>query len=81
MIAGRIKKELKEICLLDQVYAKAEDGKQSVGNYVAQVAKENGAKITIKGFVRYETGDGIEKKKKRTSLRKLQNRWVNNPLT
>ena len=33
---------------------KAEDGKQSVGNY-AQVAKENGAKITIKGFVRYET--------------------------
>ena len=62
MIAGRIKKELKEICLLDQVYVKAEDGKQSVGNYVAQVAKENGAKITIKGFVRYETGDGIEKK-------------------
>ena len=57
MIAGRIKKELKEICLLDQVYVKAEDGKQSVGNYVAQVAKENGAKITIKGFVRYETGD------------------------
>mgnify|MGYP000013803011 CR=1 FL=1 len=62
MITGRIKKELKEICLLDQIYVKAEDGKQSVGNYVAQVAKENGAKITIKGFVRYETGDGIEKK-------------------
>ena len=62
MITGRIKKELKEICLLDQIYVKAEDGKQSVGNYVAQVAKENGAKIAIKGFVRYETGDGIEKK-------------------
>ena len=62
MITGRIKKELKEICLLNQIYVKAEDGKQSVGNYVAQVAKENGAKITIKGFVRYETGDGIEKK-------------------
>ena len=62
MIEGRISKELKEICLVDQVYVKAEDGKQSVGNYVAQVAKENGAKITIKGFVRYETGDGIEKK-------------------
>ena len=43
MITGRINKELKEICLLDQVYVKAEDGKQSVGNYVAQVAKENGA--------------------------------------
>ena len=62
MIQGRIKKELKEICLLDQVYVKAEDGKQTVGNYVAQVAKENSAKITIKSFVRYETGEGIEKK-------------------
>ncbi len=62
MIQGRIKKELKEICLLDQVYVKAEDGKQSVSQYVAQVAKENGANITIKGFVRYETGEGIEKK-------------------
>ena len=62
MIQGRINKELKEICLLDQVYVKAEDGKQSVGKYVEQVAKENGAKITIKGFVRFETGEGIEKK-------------------
>ena len=59
---GRIKKELKEICLLDQVYVKAEDGKQSVAQYVAQVAKENGAKITVKKFVRFETGEGIEKK-------------------
>jgi len=39
MIQGRINKELKEICLLDQVYVKAEDGKQSVAQYVAQVAK------------------------------------------
>ena len=62
MISGRINKEMKEICLLDQVYVKAEDGKQSVAKYVEQVAKENGAKITVKGFVRYETGDGIEKK-------------------
>ena len=62
MIQGRINKELKEICLLDQVYVKAEDGKQSVGKYVEQVAKENNAKITIKGFVRFETGEGIEKK-------------------
>ena len=62
MITGRIKKELKEIYLLDQTYVKAEDGKQSVAKYVEQVAKENGAKIQIKGFVRYETGDGLEKK-------------------
>ena len=51
MIAGRINKELKEICLLDQVYVKAEDGKQSVGKYVQEVAKANNANITIKGFV------------------------------
>ena len=62
MVMGRIKKELKEICLLDQVYVKAEDGKQSVAQYVAQVAKENGAKITVKKFVRFETGEGMEKK-------------------
>lgn len=62
IVTGRIKKELKEICLLDQVYVKAEDGKQSVGAYVAQVAKANDANITIKGFTRYETGEGIQKK-------------------
>ena len=40
MITGRIKKELKEICLLDQTYVKAEDGKQSVAKYVEQVGKK-----------------------------------------
>jgi elongation factor Ts len=62
MVKGRINKELKEICLLDQVYVKAEDGKQSVSAYVASVAKENNAHITVKGFVRFETGEGLEKK-------------------
>jgi elongation factor Ts len=62
MVMGRINKELKEIVLLDQVYVKAEDGKQSVGKYVESVAKEQGAKINVKGFVRFETGEGIEKK-------------------
>lgn len=62
MVMGRINKELKEICLMDQIYVKAEDGKQSVQAYVDSVAKANNAKITIKGFVRFETGEGIEKK-------------------
>ena len=48
MIAGRIKKELKEICLLDQVYVKAEDGKQSVGNYIAQVTKRTALRLQSK---------------------------------
>lgn len=61
MVMGRINKELKEICLLDQVYVKAEDGKQSVGKYVESVAKATGTALEITGFVRYETGEGIEK--------------------
>ena len=61
-IIGRLNKELKEVCLLEQVYVKAEDGKQTVAQYVAQVAKENGASLSIKRFVRFETGEGLEKK-------------------
>lgn len=62
MVKGRINKELKETCLLDQVYVKAEDGKQSVSQYVAAVAKANGASIKVKKFIRFETGEGLEKK-------------------
>lgn len=62
MVMGRINKELKEICLLDQVYVKAEDGKQTVAKYVEQVAKENGCKLSVKKFIRFETGEGLEKK-------------------
>ncbi len=62
MIQGRIKKELKEVCLLDQPYVKATDGKQSVAKYLEQVAKENNTTLTIKEFIRFETGEGLEKK-------------------
>lgn len=61
-VVGRLNKELKEICLLEQVYVKAEDGKQTAAQYIAQVAKENGANLTVKRFVRFETGEGLEKK-------------------
>ena len=62
MVMGRINKELKEICLLDQVYVKAEDGKQTVANYISEVAKAAGANLEVNSFVRFETGEGIEKK-------------------
>ncbi|SFB66987.1 translation elongation factor Ts [Butyrivibrio sp. YAB3001] len=62
MLIGRLNKELKEICLNEQVFVKAEDGKQTVGQYIAQVGKANNAKLSIKRFVRFETGEGIEKK-------------------
>ena len=61
-VQGRLKKELKEICLLDQIYVKAEDGKQSVAQYVQQASKEAGANASVKGFIRFETGEGLEKK-------------------
>ena len=60
MIAGRLNKELKEICLLDQVYV--QDSDLTVAQYVEKVAKENGANVTVKNYVRYETGEGLEKK-------------------
>ncbi len=61
-VTGRLNKELKEVCLLEQIYVKAEDGKQTVAQYVAQVAKENNANLSVKKFVRFETGEGLEKK-------------------
>lgn len=61
-IEGRLNKELKEVCLLEQVYVKAEDGKQNVAAYLASVGKENGGDIKVKRFVRFETGEGLEKK-------------------
>jgi len=58
LVEGRISKHLKEICLLDQVYVKAEDGKQSVAAYLKSVD----ANITVAKFVRFEVGEGMENK-------------------
>ena len=60
MLEGRLNKELKEFCLVDQVYVK--DSELSVGQYLANVSKQVGAPISVKRFVRFETGEGLEKK-------------------
>ena len=60
MIIGRLNKELKEICLLDQVYV--QDSDLTVAKYVDKVAKENNANVIVKKFIRFETGEGLEKK-------------------
>ena len=57
-IVGRVSKQLKDICLLDQTYVKAEDGKQTVAAYLKSVI---GA-LVIKNIVRFEVGEGMEKK-------------------
>lgn len=60
MVVGRLKKELKETCLVEQKFVK--NGDISVAEYVKQIAKAAGADVTVKAFVRYEVGEGIEKK-------------------
>jgi elongation factor Ts len=62
LVEGRVSKQLKEVCLLDQTYVMAADGKQTVAKYLEEVSKEVGATVTLKKFVRFETGEGIEKK-------------------
>lgn len=62
MIEGRVSKELKDICLMDQVYVKAEDGKQTVSKYLEQVSKQVGSDVKVERFIRFETGEGLEKK-------------------
>jgi elongation factor Ts len=57
-VKGRVSKQLKDICLLDQTYVKAEDGKQTVEAYLKSV---NSA-LVIKKVVRFEVGEGMEKK-------------------
>ncbi len=60
IVEGKIKKELKEVCLVDQKFVK--DGDMSVEEYVAGVAKEVGKDIAIDSMVRFEVGEGLEKK-------------------
>ncbi|MFY7939396.1 MAG: translation elongation factor Ts [Burkholderiaceae bacterium] len=56
MVEGSVQKYLKEVSLLDQVFVKAADGKQTVGQYL------KGASTTVRGFTLYVVGEGIEKK-------------------
>ena len=58
LVDGRISKQVKEISLMDQVYVKAEDGKQTVAAYLASVNKD----LKIAKMVRFEVGEGMEKK-------------------
>ena len=60
MATGRMEKFYKENCLVDQAFVK--DGNMNVAQYVAKVAKDLGGKIEIESFVRFEKGEGIEKK-------------------
>ena len=60
MVVGRLNKELKEVCLVDQVFVK--DSELTISKLIAKVAKEVASDISIAGMVRYEVGEGIEKR-------------------
>lgn len=60
IVEGRIKKYLQEVCLLDQVYFR--DGAKTINEYLKETIGTIGEKITIRRFVRYEMGEGLQKK-------------------
>ncbi len=60
IVEGRIKKYLQEVCLLDQVYFR--DGSKTINEYLKETIGTIGEKITIRRFVRYEMGEGLQKK-------------------
>ncbi|HZK01927.1 MAG TPA: translation elongation factor Ts [Anaerovoracaceae bacterium] len=59
MVEGRLKKELKETCLLEQDFVK--DGDVTVAKYVKEAAEELGKTVEVVEMLRYEVGEGIEK--------------------
>ena len=60
MVDGQITKWLKEICLLDQPWVK--DDKKSIGDLQAELVGKLGENIKVRRFVRFEIGEGLEKK-------------------
>jgi len=60
VVEGRLKKNLVSMCLLDQEYVK--DGDMTCTQYIDSVGKSLGTKVGVNRFVRYETGEGIQKK-------------------
>ena len=62
LVQGRLAKQIKEICLLEQPFVRSDLFDGTVEGYVASVAKELGVDIKVSSFVRFEKGEGIEKK-------------------
>ena len=60
MVEGRIKKYYKEVCLLEQEYVK--DPSKTITTLINETVAKIGEKISVRRFVRYEVGEGLEKK-------------------
>ena len=62
LVQGRLAKQIKEVCLLEQTFVRSDLFDGSVDGYVNSVAKALGTDIKLTSFVRFEKGEGIEKK-------------------
>ncbi len=62
IIEGQIAKWYKEICLLDQVWVKDPDGKKDMRSLLTDVVAKTGENCKVRRFVRFEVGEGIEKR-------------------
>ena len=60
MVEGRIKKYFKEVCLLEQEYVK--DPSKTITTLINETVAKIGEKISVRRFVRYEVGEGLEKR-------------------
>ncbi len=60
MVEGRVKKYYQDVCLLEQVYVK--DSSMTIKDYINEMTLKIGEKISIRRFVRFEMGEGLEKR-------------------
>jgi elongation factor Ts len=61
ILVGKVEKYFEQVCLVDQLWVK--DDKKKVGEMITERAAKIGEKVAVRRFVRYEVGEGIEKKK------------------
>ncbi|HEX8819694.1 MAG TPA: translation elongation factor Ts [Archangium sp.] len=61
ILVGKVEKYFEQVCLVDQLWVK--DDKKKVGDMITERAAKIGEKVAVRRFVRYEVGEGIEKKK------------------
>lgn len=63
ILPGKLAKFYEENCLLDQPYVKDDSGKMAVKNVIEELSIKCGEKVTVRRFIRFEVGEGIEKQK------------------
>jgi elongation factor Ts len=63
IVEGQIAKWKKDVCLLDQVWVRDPEGKKTIGQLQTDIVAKLGENIRVRRFVRWELGEGLEKKK------------------